>query len=469
MKRIHILSALLALALCACGCGFLNGLDNPKMEEESSGVYRVTIPAAMAELPTTFRTTDKIYLYNNTKDAFASDKSGNPTALRPAEIGDDGATCVLSGSVSFYKYNDNTERWSLVTPGEADTYSLFYNLSDIDPEDPYACYFNYEGQDGSAESALAHYYAYASGFKMNTVGSTARFSGVQSMVSMVLSFRRDGATVNPTLKRLTISTGEGTLARIVYALTSEVRPDDLVLTNPAGTELYLSMAFEPDNEFDHLILQAQDTQGNFYDAVAQMPPGGFVPGGSYGYDIPFDYSMSLKAPTVTRSDGGSEDELTPNADNTYEIKPKGGKIAIRIDGDCSGYNFVLTGKSTVTLAGNGTAYYPFYGCFIASLFNDLSVVLDSDYTVKCPNWMSAIMADVANLKLSTTGGTYKLTVVAQSSETYTMKGLKGDNYYAVFGADPADLAANGFTVTLSSEQDNGDGTGTFVYTVAPAN
>ena len=469
MKRIHILSVLPVLALCASACGFLDSLGSAEMvEEETSGVYHVTIPVEMKDLPSVFKTTDKIYLYNETQDVLACDQFGDPTVLHPEDINDTGTQCVLQGQVTFYKYSFETERRTLVKVDKDDYYRLIYNLSEVDTEDPEGSVFDYNGQDGSAASALAHFYAETSRIKMNNPAYPARFFGLQSMLDMTLTFRRDGATVSPALTKIVVSAGDA-LGGTLHAVTGEIRPDRLTVTNPPASDLHLSLAFDPESDYERIFFLAQDTEGNFYETAVQFPYGGFMPGAAYSCEALFEYTMSLEAPEVSRSDGGSESQLTPNADNTYAISPKGGKIAITITGGCTGYNFVLTGKSTVTLAGGGTANYPFEGCFLATLFYDMTVVLDSDYTIKCPVWGSAIMADAANLKFSTTGGTHKLTLVYEADENLDTKGLKAQNYSAFSTQDPADLAAKGFSVALSDEKDNGDGTRTCVYTVAPAN
>lgn len=470
MNRIHSLTTFLFLALCACGCGLLPSMEeSPKMEETSTGVYDVDIPAVMDDLPIKFKATDKVYLYNDTQKAFACDQNGTATVLHPEEIGKDGTSCVLKGQVSFYKYSYETEKRTLLSVGENDVFLLLYNPSEVDTENPEASSYNYEDQTGTKDSALAHYYAESLEFRMNASGGTIRFYGVQSLLSASLSFKKGGAAVQPNLVRLTVTSEHGAIAKFIRAVTGEVWTDKITLRNPNATELSLALATGPQDEPDRMVLQALDAEGNFYDAFVEIPFGGLKPGAGYESQIIFDYSMSLKTPAVTRSDGGAEEELAPDADNTYKINPRGGKIAIRIDGDCTGYNFVLQGRSTVTLGGEGTAYYPFEGGFLAALFYDLDVVLDSDYTVKCPYWLNCIMADAAQLKLSTTGGTYKLTVTCQIDEDYNLKGLSARNYSVFSDQDPAGLAGEGFTVTLSSEKNNGDGTGTYVYTVAPAN
>ena len=469
MKSIRTLSVLLAASLCAGACGLLTTIENPKMEEESPGVYQVNIPAVMYDLPITFNPTDKIYLYNVTQGAFACDQSGKATALTPQELNENGTECVLKGSVSFYKYDEVKETRKQLTVGEDDVFRLMLNVTDVDTETPDASVFSYVGQDGTKASALAHYYAETTDVKMNSPGSVARFFGMQSLLTAGMTFRRDGATVEPTLAKLTITTDHCALASTMRAVTGEVWPDKVTLTRPNIADFTLSLASEPLEEGERLYFLAQDTEGHFYSADAEVPDSRFMAGVSYDCRLIFDYTMSLKEPTVTRNDGGAASELTPDADNTYQINPKSGKIDIRIDGDCTGYKFVLLGPATVTLGGGGTAYYPFEGNFLATVFNDLNVVLDSDYTVSCPDWKNGIMADLGQLKFSTTGGTHKLTVTAQIDEFLNQKGLKAQNYDPFDEQETSALAANGYSVTLTSEKDNGDGTGTYVYTVAPAN
>ncbi len=115
----------------------------------------------------------------------------------------------------------------------------------------------------------------------------------------------------------------------------------------------------------------------------------------------------------------------------------------------------------------------------------LNLVLDGNCTINCSNFWTALSLAFGDdfsgdyLKLSTAnGGTYTLTITCQSpyynsdSDYSYTKGIQCRNYYRDDYTYPTrqvagDLAAPYFTVSLTSETDNSDGTTTYVYTVAP--
>lgn len=295
MNRIHCLTAFFCLALCICGCNRLPSRESPVMEEASAGVYQVTIPAVMYDLPVAFKASDKIYLYDDTQDVFACDQSGRATVLHPGDLNENGTECVLRGQVSFYRYNVETGQRTLLSVGENDVFRLLLNVSDVNTEDPGASVFTYEDQDGTKESAYAHFYAETTGVKMNTPGSVVRFFGMQSLLTAGMSFRRDGVVVEPTLTKLTVTTDHDALARTMQVLDGEIWPDKLVLTHPSASELYLSLASRHGDEVDRFVFQAVDTEGRVYDAYAEMPLGGLMAGTSYDCRLIFNHNNEATA------------------------------------------------------------------------------------------------------------------------------------------------------------------------------
>ena len=118
--------------------------------------------------------------------------------------------------------------------------------------------------------------------------------------------------------------------------------------------------------------------------------------------------------------------------------------------------------STVTLNGL-TATYDGDPGFIYSP-DDLNLVVNGTNSISCKNSSQSVFAD-GTLKLSGNG---TLTVTALVSSRY---GLQATNNYNVnngTNSDASVLAADGYTVSRSDTQDNGDGTYTWTYTVAPA-
>ena len=229
----------------------------------------------------------------------------------------------------------------------------------------------------------------------------------------------------------------------------------------AGKENYYHALFfrNDDNQYDmKLVNLGQKTLSNkVYNIsrVAVNDPNAPVP-------------PSYSAPTVSRNDGGDEEELIPSSNGAYTITaPEGDEyeeykdIRITISGSSSGCNFNLVGGyyTYVTLSGNGTAVYEGSGHYMYYYEGELHLILDSDYTIIAPMCETAI--DALYLYLGSTGGTHTLTVTTAGSSFY---GIFGSiNYY---NNDISNLAEDGCTVTFDGGVNNGDGTWTFTYTVS---
>lgn len=513
MKRNVISIVFAALAFCACS---KEGEPIVK-ESEAPVVYHVSIPASMTpgtkgvifdgdgvSISTKFEVGDKVYIYNKTKDALArhwDDEEdcylATPIVLTSAMIQNEGQSCTLVGDLSFVKWDDNKKKSESVTPEEGDEYCLYYQLNDADysmASTNYYPRFDYSVQDGSATTASECDFAIVDDVVLTLSGSTltvpdnVRFMNLQSMFRQKLTFTNSASeTVTPTIKLISVGTENGTL--ICYHNPtidiSSVSPDkyetyySIDIENPVISDenIYLALAFYyPDEESksDKLILTASDTEGNVYRCTKNVPAGGFQNGKYYFGNCTMEWDHQIIMPTVERSDGGDLDELTPYGDY-YDIDSgTSGEIAISISGSSNGFYFWLNSDpATVTLTGNGTAVYPDNNPFIYGDRGDLTIILDSDYTIVCPNHAGAIWAEFGNLKLRTNGSSQILTVTANSAG---YRGLYGFNNYskeetidgkAAKDAEVSSLADKDFTVTCSDRIDNPDGTYTWVYTVTP--
>jgi len=110
-------------------------------------------------------------------------------------------------------------------------------------------------------------------------------------------------------------------------------------------------------------------------------------------------------------------------------------------------------SNTVNMSGL-TATFDESADYIDS-YKSLTLNISGDNTITCKNFDYCVSA-YGDLKLSGNG---TLTVTANSATYY---GLRADNYD---GSDVSALAADGYTVTRSATQNNGDGTYTWMYTV----
>ena len=160
--------------------------------------------------------------------------------------------------------------------------------------------------------------------------------------------------------------------------------------------------------------------------------------------------------------------VQPNQYNSYGVYgPWNGSsyspAEISISGTSLGYKFYMNNGATIHLNGL-TATYGGDAPFIYST-RDLNLDISGTNTITCKKPLQAIFAD-GTLKLSGNG---MLTVTATSTSRY---GLLGNSNYNSTGTSPnnsnaSNLAADGYTVTRSAMTNNGDGSYTWTYTVAP--
>ena len=494
MKRIFLAVAFFALALCAC-----NEVEySETVKATAPGVYHMCIQAAF-DIPTKgvtftgesgissqFETGDKIYVYDETKQAFArlADDYYKLAYLQPSSISESGQSCVLEGDLAFWEWDDDDDEWKPVTLGESDTYSLYYQMNDPDYEG--GPNYDYTTQKGSAATASNSDFAIARGVSLSISGdmlsvpNKVRFSNLQSMFRQHLTFSKDNQTVNPSgFSMLTIDTQNGTL--VDYYYPAEEDPDDQYYTygsfaviNPViahDEDAFFALAFyysdEEDRENDKLILSAIDDEGNVYQGTKNVPSGGFQTSNYYNGAMELAWKYKKIKPNVTRTDGGDVDELEPNIFGKYNFSAASDPALVTIDGDSYGYYFYFQGNATLTLKGNGVATFLSNNeDFITSMNGNLNIALGSDYTINCASYEMAIYCQRGAIKLSTTTG---------SAQTLTLITCEDDDYKGLYGFDNddfyyydllSDLAADGFTVTRSATIEK-DGTYSRTYTVTP--
>ena len=507
MKRIVYL-AFIALGLCACDNTeeILN--ETPEIPN-SPVVYHVSLQASLdaqtrgvtfdnndeSVISTLFESSDKVYVYNETKGALArhwdeDEKAYVATALQPSNISTSGRGCTLEGDLTFWKLNDSDE-WEEVTVDDDDTYSLFYQMNRPNyPDEDGGPVYVYTFQKGSAESVSQFDFAKATGITMTladnklTVPNTVMFNNLQSMFRQHLTFKKGSETVNPaTITRLFVKTSKNTL--VLYSFPTEdpefrfFTQDGFKIDNPeiVDGDVFLALTFdysENSAEGDQLILTAYDAEGNVYQCAKDVPTNGFENGKYYYGEMTMLWKYLDIKPTVTRTDYG--EDIEPELGKySFNLSSDPEPVEFTISGNSSGYCFYSTGEAIITLGGDGTAVYsgtdPFiYGETI------LTISLASNYTIDCRGNNSAIWADCGDLKLKTTGETYTLSVIASDPD---YRGLVGRyNYYpgSVYTNEVNNLAKNGFSVELTSTTDGPDEDNdetpdyyTWVYTVTPIN
>lgn len=500
MKRLFIIIAFAALALCACNK--VENLENG--QNEAPVVYHLSLQAGFdpqtkgvtfdpsgTSVSTQFNEGDKIYVYNEDKHALArhwddeeDDYLATPIILAAGSIQDEGKTCTIEGDLAFYKL-DNDDNWVPAYPEEGDKYSLYYQLNDPDYFD--GPNFDYTTQKGSSATASAADFAIATGVTLTLSGTTltvpegVKFSNLQSMFRQHLTFSKDGNPVDPAFSLLSIETKNGSLVEYFYP--TEDDPDDqnytfasFIILNPAishDADAFFSLAFYyPDDatkENDQLILTATDNEGNVYRCAKNAPASGFQKSKYYYGSMLLEWQYKKIKPFVTRTDGGDEDELEPNVLGKYEFSADTDPAKVTISGNSRDYYFRFLGNATVTLAGDGTAIYPASNEeFIFSKNGDLTVALGSDYAIDCRSYAYAINCMRGAIKLcTTTASAQKLIITINEDDMDGYCGLYGfDNDDYFYSGNLDDIAVPGYSVTREGV-DNLDGTYTWTYTVFP--
>ena len=473
MKKLFCILAIVALGLTACD-------TNISPEPIRQQVYHFSIPVSIGSdagtkavefdgtsgITSKLLESDKIYVYNVTKNAWARTGNGGEGYgyLQPSALENEGMSCTLTGDLSFYTRDPNHYYWEEVTELDAtDTYNLYYQAK-VDNDKLVFDYTN--SQEGSQASVSSLDYARALGVTIslsdNTLSADGRvqFKNYGSLFRQRLSF--SGTENAPTsLRYLKIKRESGGKLISTNYLCSRIDSEDVISVfgnssiMDGNGDVYFALAVdESDPPTGDLIFEAADFNGNYFTGSKALPASGLKNGKYYYGNLELAYNSHRKIPVVTDSNG---DPVWPNMNDEYLL----GNGAI-ISGDSDGFICETKPSVTVTLTGNGTANFAGGGPFLISYFYDLTVNLASNYTINCPNATEAICS-ARNLRLKTSGGTYTLTV---TTKPYSFGLCGASNYNYNYNPYPSSLAADAnTTVSLTSDTDNGDGTHTYVYTV----
>ena len=462
MKKTLFILSILALGFTACN-----------KEIEAPTVYQVCIPASMeadtkavsfegTTSTSTFLTTEKVYVYNQ-----ADEGAMLGGYLQPTNVSADGKTCDLTGSLTG-------------TIAADDNLVLLYNLSHYDSDKDY-CYFEYDTQKGTQAGvtdgaiAMVTVASYAGSGELITT-TKAHFQNVQSMFRF--QFASGGMPVS--VKSVLITSNKTALSTAYYPLNAKypyLSSFSIPVSLPSATTdpIYVALCMdESKSDGDELTFGVVDADNKYYTKTKAAPSGGFKNGRYYYNSAPIglDYVAQLVKPTLSRSDDGKDSELadaspdrcfyiySPSLSSAGEAKG----ITMDMSGTSTEYRFYLVSDASNTMNISGlTATYDGVDeddDFIYST-EALSLRISGENTIVCRN--SRFCVDSYNvLKLSGYG---TLTVTSNDADGY---GIAGSNYNPHESADHNALAADGYTVTISSRTDNPDGTYTWTYTVKPA-
>ena len=408
----------------------------------------------------TFSVGDKIYVYNETQGW--QDRE----YLTVSSISDDGKTADFSGTLNG-GYDPN------------DALKLYYNVSYYNENHLDLSRFDYQGVlNGSASSASACDYAIANATVGSVSSGTLKLSApvtlhkMQSVFRQRLTFKdtNDGEPITPNIVQLTVSSLKNKL-NWLYFLNGDAYEMPIAIPNPTidgNKDIYLALRFsDGSTSSDALTFTAIASNGNVYVGTKTAPSEGFKNGKYYYGDLTLVKSNDKVLPTISWYNVKDGLEVTPDANNTYNIRPQNNYIDIGLSGISKGYCFLLWPCSnTLVRLNNFTAKWDGSGQFILA-YNDFILDLTGSNTIECPKCVYGIYTG-PNLRLSGSG---TLTVTATE---YPNCGIWGNDNYSTSNnrynkTDQEDvtdlLAADGYTVIRSAR--SGSGPYTWTYTVSP--
>ena len=475
MKFNSIYSLAATFITAALVLGSLSACSNENLVTDTQNTtqaktYTVSIPATMGSdtravtfdnstTPPTavssFTTTDKIYVYNQTKEQMLTGYL-TPTAA--------GKTCILTGSITG-------------TIAAGDQLVLLYNLTYYS-SDKSECFFYYDEQNGTqagvVDGAKAMVIASVDGNDLSS--ATASFQNVQSMFRFQFKSGENAVSV----KSVEITPYNNGIALCYFPLKASEQYADLYglfglyvkPTSPTSGPIYAALCInESVGVGATLTFEVVDADNKYYTTTKNVPAGGFVNGKYYYNAAPIDLGapvLQLVKPDLNRSDGGDTSELAEARSGRcfmiYSPSKSGDGatgITMSMSGTSTGYWYRLKGDSGNTInMSNLTATYDETTYFVDS-YNSLTINISGANIIRCPNYDDCIFSD-GDLKLNGNG---TLTVTANNEDDC---GLWGEhNYNPGVLTNPSDLAAPGYTVTRSERTDNLDGTYTWTYTVTP--
>ena len=475
-----------ALAMTACSSED-NIVSNNQPQNAEVKTYTINIPATFGDdaqtravtfdntgatptAITSFATTDKIYVYRKSPTtAWLSYNGGNYDYLSPTNISGDGRTCTLSGTLNGQF-------------AEGDVLELYYNMNDL-----YSiadgCGYDYTKQDGT-QAGVADFAIATVKVKSIDAGNVtfckvtddtdekAHFENLSSM----FRFKFTDGTSPISVKNLHVGSTNPALLGEYRPVTNDPHPlssgaeISVNLATATSDYIYVGIGIdESGNNGNAMDFQVEDADGKVYTGSKAAPATNGFKKGKYYYSTSattLAYQHTIQYPTITWT--------TPNT----AVEPDFGVYQIAVDN----FDITLSNTSSYVCFSMGGTYNPNGTVRLNGLtatydddyyiFSHANLILDitGNNTITCKNQGGCIYAWARELKLSGNG---TLTVTSNSPDYC---GLEGDSNYddsknshtTTTELDvSAALAAPGYKVTRSERTNNGDGTYTWTYTVAP--
>ena len=327
MKKLSVFCVLFLTALLAlgsCDTEKLNGdtpTPQPQPEEEDTFSVYLDIKLVLGDAVMTksaltwrpvgidadFKSTDRLYLYNETRDAFACDESGKRIRLSPKYVIPDGDSCTLAGGLTFrHNVNGVMEK---VAPGPDDTYSIFYGINTVDVYRTNECCFSYTNQNQTLQSAEKFYCAESSGIKFQlkdrklTRDEPIVLHPLQSVLCLSVTYlnadgdkvvpvKFKGGIINSTNHTLTNhyyptrDKNRYTHGQISFNMNDKSNPDTLLFVLPFA---YDESHSAQDDKVRVTVTVEQKVDGKNtyvdYEGVMDAPEDGFYNGRLYMGDI----------------------------------------------------------------------------------------------------------------------------------------------------------------------------------------
>lgn len=487
-----LLTGVVALSgLTACSSSDDNIADEtPIVNPTQPKTYHVRIHASMGDGTTRavsfdgttsnsfFTESEVVFVRNVTTNTLLAEYDNEEQKLKgiltPTNISEDGKSCDFEGDI-------------FGNPSVGNVLELVYNL-DMESDN---MFYNYEDQKCTAstvvDAALARLKVKAVDGEGNitfcqedgTDDATAHFKNLQSMFRLQFE---DADNKPISVRELTITSANNAIVAAydglgIFGGVYKFAPITVEPASATSDYLYVAVSFDESlTDGDVLTFTVTDARGDKYEGTKAAPTGGFKNAKYYYNSAPIQLALTEKflGPDIEWTSVRYIPE--PDEYNCFTVHGpvvNGDKTpsAISLSGTSTGYWFWMDYGSTVTLNGL-TATYDGHE-FISAAAGDLNLVVYGTNSISCKNNDQSVVAN-GTLKLSGNG---TLTVTANSFSRYGLHA--SSNYHVKFydsvnqvwlesnNSDASVLAADGYTVTRSDRTDNGDGTYTWTYTVAP--